>query len=634
MKKTNEKTLSRRQFLKSTGVGAGSSLIPSTLISNLVFQGILEKALAQQQVTGQPRESFNYAIINLAGGPPRWYFDLPLEARTGSGLHNPSQSFGNCFKEEAGVLRPDYKSAPFTNVAGKTFHLPYIWNQTVSTSGGNFRLADALPNALFVRGMNNLIDGHAINNQMIVSPQLTDTTILGLNSDASARPFATIVNYDMAGLPHRGRRNNNTPVTLALTGPTMMSGLFAPFTDTQNIFSRKLSRGAEEKVKQTLEEFRVYAATTLKLNQADISSVQKVARTGMENFTTRAEEFNTRWTTTYERYKRIINDAIRPSLGSMPGINDKPIRLDGRPRDSYVGYVVKSPDLRTTANNNIDLPALAEVFAAIDFLFTQKLSSSISLSPSQLMVSGFTLADCRTSLLELKPRLEEITPGFASGIFDQYQANGIGYDAAIEAIRTQILSAGSSSSALMARFTAFNFGLTGGAATNIGNAGLAMDQHFNGASISIYFSTIFYRGLGACLNELISSLKGTGEFARTLLQVAGDFNRVPVKTGAGSEHGFSGSGTSFYSGMIHGGPYVVGNIVARNESPNTPGSWGLASGATIRPGVVRPIQPGDVANSVCSLLGIPPVSTNGHTIFERDPATGKMVLKVTECGET
>jgi hypothetical protein len=629
-----KKRVSRRDFLKSTGSLAGSSLIPSTLISNLVFQGILDKALAQ--VAGNPRESLNYAIINLAGGPPRWYFDLPLEANAGAGLHNPRHSFGNCFKEEGGALRPDYRSAPFTNGASQRFHLPYLWNQTVSTSVGNFRLADALPNALFVRGIHNLIDGHAINNQMIVSPQLTDRTILGLNSDASSRPFATVVNYDMAGLPHRGRRNNNTPINMAarLSGPTMMSGLFTPFTDNQTVFNRKMTRGIAAKVDRTLEEFRVYAGNTLKLNQADISTVQRIARDGMQDFSVKALELNTRWTNTYERYKRIITDAIRPSPGTLPGINDKPVRLDGRIRDHYVGYTVISPDLRAAANSSMELPSLAEVFAAIDFLFTEKLACSISLSPTAYMVYGFTLDDCRVSLLELQKNLNAVTPGFASGVFDQYLANALGYEAALNAIRTQILGAGSSSSALMARFTAFNSGKTGGTKYTITNAGLAMDQHFNGASISIYFATLFYRGLGACLNELISNLKRSGDFDRTLLQVAGDFNRAPSKFGGGSEHGFSGCGTSFFSGMIQAGPHVIGNIVARNESPYFPGAWGLASGATIRPGLVRPIQPGDVANSICSLLGVSPVSTNGHTIFERNPSTGKMILKITECRET
>jgi len=626
------KKIGRRDFLKSTGMFAGSSLIPSTLISNLMFQGILDKALAQ--VAPRPLESFNYAIINLAGGPPRWYFDLPLEANTGSGLHNPARSFGNSFMDEAGTLRPHFKSAPFTNAASKTFHLPYLWSQTVSTTVGNFRPSDALPNALFVRGIHNLIDGHDINNQMIVSPQLSDTSVLGLNSDASVRPFATIVNGDVTRIPNRGRRSNNTPVTLTGVGATMMNGLFSPFTDGQNVFSRRMSQGTNEKVERTLAEFGVYAEQTLKMNKADISAVQRAARSGMESYTVRAQELNSRWISTFERYRRIIADAIRPNQGSLPGLNDKPIRLDGRIRDHYNGYTVISPDLRAAANPNLEIPRLAEVFAAIDFLFTEKLSSSISLSPALVMVTGFTLDDCRLSIFGLQTQLDNVTSGFASSIFEQYKANAIGYESALAAIRTAILGAGSQSTALMARFNAFSSGKPGGTRMTINNAALAMDQHFMGAPISIYFSTLFYRALGACLNELISKLKQSGDFDRTLLHVAGDFNRVPGKYGAGTEHGFAGSGTSFYSGMIRGGPYVVGNIVARNENPYNPGAWGLASGATIRPGLVRPIQPGDVANSVCSLLGIPRVSTNGHTIFERDLSTGKMVLKVTECRET
>lgn len=631
MKKSN-----RRDFLKGSG-----TFLTGTMLSNLIFQSILDKALAQATGT----EPINYAMINQYGAPPRWYFDLPLNAGLGGAIHNPDRNFGNAFKKVGNDYHPDYVSAPFKNKANKTFHLPTLWSQKVPNGAGTMRpLSSILPHALFVRGMNNLINGHEINNQMLVAPQLTEKTLLGLNSDKSSRPLATILHGYATAFANKGEKNGNSPILLtAIGGDAQISTLLAPFTDGATIFNRSLSAGTEAKVNQALQAFRIYAEDTLKVKQSDLSTMQATARAAMKDFMARSGELSDRWKATLARYKGIVAKALHPVQGEMPGLNDVAIPLKGRQIDHYGGTYLVTKDLREIADADTTVTYLAEGFALIEFLFIEKLSTTISFSPVQALTSAF-LSDLRYSpTLVLKPQLDAIKKDIAKAAFDNWEANKLTYDELMSQVQAQINAQtdATKKAALLVKFAAFNSGKPKtGTKSNL-NAPITYDQHNLGAMLSIYCTTLYYRALGACLAEAIDKLKAAGIFNKTLIHVAGDFNRNPLKNGSGSDHGWEGSVQSFFTGMYDVGPTVIGNITKKGSEldPTHPGCWGYAAPILIRaasgtaPKVERPIQPGDVANSVANLLGVSAVSTNGYTVFGRDPNTGKLVVYVAECTE-
>jgi hypothetical protein len=443
-----------------------------------------------------------------------------------------------------------------------------------------------------------------------------------------------------SSLPNRGKRASNTQIRWGFAGANAINVLFAPFTDTTSAFNRRFTPGTDARIEQALTEFKNYATKNLKLKAEDISSVQQVARANMKMFMAQSEQLKEKWIATLNRYNALIAKAITPANGEMPGINDQPIKLEGRARDQVNGTFVVMNDLRTSITSKTALPNMGEIFALMEFLFTQGLSSSISMVPGNL--SGLTLDDCRQSLLNLRGPTQAIKAGFGAATFSLWQNSGIGYDAALKKLGDEAaaITDAALKSKLQTAISNFRSGMPNGVKRTM-TFNLPSDQHNIGASPAAFFTTLYFRGLGAGLNELIKNLKSAGIFDKTLIQVAGDFNRKPKKDGSGSDHGFEGSNQSFYSGMIQGGPFVIGSVVkTQTANANYPGCWGLASAVTIRsakpgiPEVRRPIQHGDIGNSICAVLGITPVSTNGYTIFSLAKSGGQIEFQVSESKET
>lgn len=141
---------------------------------------------------------------------------------------------------------------------------------------------------------------------------------------------------------------------------------------------------------------------------------------------------------------------------------------------------------------------------------------------------------------------------------------------------------------------------------------LLFDQHFTGSLVSTIGTTFFYRCFLNCLEELIIALKTKGQFKDTLIHIGSEFNRNPRTDGSGSDHGFNGSSTLLISGMIKK-TLVVGNITRDNQGEYQ-GTWGLAANHPISKNEF-PIRNNDIVKTVCSMLGLNNVATNGRSIL-------------------
>lgn len=137
------------------------------------------------------------------------------------------------------------------------------------------------------------------------------------------------------------------------------------------------------------------------------------------------------------------------------------------------------------------------------------------------------------------------------------------------------------------------------------------DQHRIGAVLSILSTTAFYRCMINCLQELVTELKRAQLFDATVIHVGSEFSRTPQSTGGGSDHGYAGSSTSIISGKIQQFG-LIGNIHKAGGSTTYPGTWGRAAAFSNGRGIW--VQ--DVANTICAMLAIKPVSENGALLLD------------------
>ncbi len=151
------------------------------------------------------------------------------------------------------------------------------------------------------------------------------------------------------------------------------------------------------------------------------------------------------------------------------------------------------------------------------------------------------------------------------------------------------------------------------------------DEHFTGKMPSLLLNFNFYRGLSACLLELMDRLKGAGMYNETLINVSGEFGRSPLADGSGSDHGWQAGNVSLYSGIIRG-PIVLGNIYNSSPSTSYPKGWGYGREVKTTGGGVfqngGQLDPGNIAATIAEFLRVPSpiqartklVSISGSTV--------------------
>ncbi len=125
------------------------------------------------------------------------------------------------------------------------------------------------------------------------------------------------------------------------------------------------------------------------------------------------------------------------------------------------------------------------------------------------------------------------------------------------------------------------------------------DEHGGGALSSAYINGVFYRAVSACLLELFEQLKNKNIFQKIVFDVSGDFNRIPINTMQGSNHGWEGKSVALYSGAIKG-PLILGETIADND-PYVKATWGKGNGS---------VSIADLTSTIAHLLNAPsPISS-------------------------
>lgn len=143
-----------------------------------------------------------------------------------------------------------------------------------------------------------------------------------------------------------------------------------------------------------------------------------------------------------------------------------------------------------------------------------------------------------------------------------------------------------------------------------------IDEHGSGSMVSLYLNTMYFCGVGACLLELVRTLKVNNLWDKCVIDFSGEFNRLPRNDRSGSDHNFRGASSIVLSGAINQGPFVIGNIYNNDANPINVGTHGRgAPNPTIGN---APLSVAHVAASLATILEVPSPVTAATSLVERN----------------
>jgi len=577
MKRSKKKlsTVTRRQFMGCMGTSAGAlgllSGDPFRFLAQMMAEGLIQKAHAQGS---NPRK---VALIHIDGGAVGWRFFVPLDPY--GGRYSPHAGVNTRFSptEGASAGAPQYASVPL-NLNGVTLRLPHVWSLNVpSGAGGTRPLSELASHALFIRGIRLPTDGHEINRARQIQPISTAPSINGMVADASQLPFPAVGLTSTFMPNYRSQRGTGLSVA---DYTNSVPSLLAPFnrtTDTKinTLHTRKAAMSS------LIDEAMLSLGNFSRSQHPAAGRLFDIRHQASKMLATGLGEASVVYPEMLAKYREIIRRVFDWKNEPLVGLTDKPISTDTNwigPLETRVtdkGFAVNE-DLRTSFNDNTQARVMAEVFAAIEYLFKNNLSSSIvapmsNISNLNYLVSTFT---------------------------DMANPRGT---------------------------------VTGTASATMG---YTIDEHTAGESVSILTLGLYFAAFGACLTELMVSLKGAGMWEDTVVGITTDFSRIPNPQGSGTSHGPNGQGALILTGALKQ-PMVLGNIQDDKtySVAQVPTGWGY-SGTISIDGAVKPgLMQIHYANTVCAIAGVQPIAKNFSSLVTVNNSSGNAISPIIDVGK-
>ncbi|PWU22471.1 MAG: hypothetical protein C5B49_00530 [Bdellovibrio sp.] len=357
---------SRRHFLqaasKLTAFGLGS-----TLTDSFVSQ-LLGKAIADS--TGAPGKNLYYLGISLAGGLPRWQFDLPLQP-TADSAFQPGK-FGTVITGSPGSYATPYVTKPFQISATETLNLPPVW--FMNFGGMNF--TDLLANMAMFRGVDMQINSHPVSNQRQEATNLGGFSLGGVVADATTKPIPAITDPTFpSGLVYRSATGKAAlNATLSSTNPAaLLLNAFQSLPATANF------AGADWKDarNQALSQFELYAQAS-GLTDNTLAEAYANAEIMMNNGT---YQLSNDFPALYTKYLNLVTTAIFPAAGTLTEYFPDTITVDS----TLPGFSIDATNKLTDGinmwsllvNGTSEPQNLAKNFALAELMFNNDLTGSL-----------------------------------------------------------------------------------------------------------------------------------------------------------------------------------------------------------------------------------------------------------------
>lgn len=158
----------------------------------------------------------------------------------------------------------------------------------------------------------------------------------------------------------------------------------------------------------------------------------------------------------------------------------------------------------------------------------------------------------------------------------------------------------------------------------------AVDAHYLGSHAALVVYSRYYRALSAALYEFIQQLKSVSTpkgnlFNQTAITITSEFNRTPLLSGAGADHGWQGANYTVFSGMVDK-LTVLGNVKSM-DSTRYGGTWGMAGSVSELGG--REAILGNCLTTVSEMVEVQTPMPNDRGFVAKK--NGKIVPVISSC---
>jgi hypothetical protein len=501
---SKKEIFSRRNLLKGLGAVCAMSLVHERMVDQIVGSFVSSAHAAPGALT-----NFKYVNFTTPGGIPRWYFDLPIVPNGNDVFVANKQVITSMRMGDEGSVIGEYAHTKMGD-----FYLPLLWSYSIPLSnGGTAKLNELANSALFIRGIDQGLDGHEFNLLRQNSPVPGGLTYSGLFADTGETPLPAA--SSATSFEHRSASNKaNIPFAYS-SDLKVLSSTFNIFKTT-NPKSFKRNDNAQRTIEAAVKSIQKNQAS----NSPYMSAIKANHDNAMELLSSDFTTIDKGYSDLYEKYSNLIKAAL---LMDLPGVTMDPIyAIGGDTRFNIfvpefnpgVQATAKTGDIRNGFKKILSNPNFAHAFALAEYLITKNLSSSVVAN------LGFW-------------------NNFDIQNYNSFNAATKKYD------QVQNLTSYKS---------------------------LGTDVHNTGTFPALIMFARHFHAYATCLHEFMTVLKAQNIYDQTLIHTTSDFNRIPRNDGSGSDHGFNGCATSIFTGRITQ-PIVVGNI-AQNGSGR--GTWGEA----------------------------------------------------------
>lgn len=375
----------RRDFLRGLGAGALFLSAPEKILMGSILDGAFNKATAAQNGIDEK------ILINLFmySGPPRWYFDLPLNPN-GSDSIIDSGMTKNRFITENGNMRAVMDHHKVGN-----FYLPYLWKANIPTSDGGFApMSNLAQSAIFIRGYDMVNDGHEQNRTKHNSPLPGSPSLSGIFADHSSKPFSAITSGE--NYQHKSAMGKSI-VSAPPNGD--------PFTTMMSPFSLSSSKSFNRRqvMDDAIKNLHKNVSSFFGSKNSYASSLMGEKDSSIELFLRGSIGLKEKYQAIFNKYRSLELRAY--SDMNLEGIDDSELLV--RPGDLFrfdADSVIRADstggDFRSLFSNGVSAGAMAENFALVEYVVTENLSSSIMVSLGNLFnlnLNNFNYVDFNTA---------------------------------------------------------------------------------------------------------------------------------------------------------------------------------------------------------------------------------------------
>lgn len=355
------KNTSRRKFLKDLN----SLALSSGMVYGLdqLFNIMIGQSVAQAST----ESSYPYRYVNFvtSGGPPRWYFDQPLNPKNSSSTFIPG-NFGTIIKNSGGKWATEH-SVKSVKFGAENIFMPPVWS--LKSAGTGVALSSLLQQTVMIRGLNMEINSHTVNRERTVRPFNSTPSITGLVGAYAQKPIPSMGHIGTSTTIAYKGTDGSTPVAVSFTNP--IPNVTSPFNVNEIVKYDDL----DYSIQRALTAIDTYA----KVNKMSSSGNEQSLENTYKMFERNLSQFTKTFATLLDKYQKIVTQEIK---ADFPGITTdlKDIKPDGSKVFQYTSgqYLTAGDNIKSLLDAS-DAPRVAYAFAFAEFALKENLTSALSL---------------------------------------------------------------------------------------------------------------------------------------------------------------------------------------------------------------------------------------------------------------